>query len=165
MPTIELDRTTLIRLPQLADDDGGVVPEPLANAHAVLAKTANEAASKAVALANDPRWSEAERQRQLSELCEVSELPAVTNLSLRYLHGERPGRIYRGPMPLDFGLFIQHGRYLVVSTYADSSAETDPSYRRVPILLCRRNPSWSSGEQRSPNRMYIRGLILVRWMP
>ncbi len=57
MPYVELDRKNADQTAQLADDDGGALPEPLVSAHAVLAKTANEAATKAVALANDPRWS------------------------------------------------------------------------------------------------------------
>jgi hypothetical protein len=73
--TKELDRSILVRLPALTDGgDADALPEPLRNAYGVLNTSANAAAVKARALIADARWSEGERQRQLSELC-ASSLP------------------------------------------------------------------------------------------
>ena len=82
MEITELDRRTPIRLPRLADDDSVVLPEPLTVAHMALHKTANEAAQRAIALTNDTRWSESEKQRQLSELCEAT-TPEIARVSIR----------------------------------------------------------------------------------
>jgi hypothetical protein len=70
---VELSRAP-IRLPRLSDDEATAetLPTPLTTAHKALLQTATDAATKASEITADKRWSEPERQRQLSELCNAT---------------------------------------------------------------------------------------------
>jgi hypothetical protein len=68
-PSIELDRAP-IRLPSLSDDPSASLPAALVNARAALLQSGIKAAREASALLVDPRWSETERQNQLTSLCD-----------------------------------------------------------------------------------------------
>jgi hypothetical protein len=68
---MELDRSP-IRLPRLSDDESTSLPAPLVTARSALLKVATDAANRATALAADPRWADAEKQKQLTALCDAT---------------------------------------------------------------------------------------------
>ena len=72
---MELDRSP-IRMARLADE-GTTVPAPLVSARASVLKLASDAADEAIKLAKDDRWSEPERQRQLSAVADKV-IPEIT---------------------------------------------------------------------------------------